>query len=59
MFSFGENANKLHGKTDFANIFCFFSSWDDGTTWKKSVGQGNGKLILCLNVVQYGIVNKQ
>ena len=44
---------------DFANIFCFFSGWDDGTTWKKSEGQGNGKLILWLDVVQYGIVNKR
>ena len=44
---------------DFANIFCFFSGWNDGTMWKKSVGQRNGKLILCLNVVQYGIVDKR
>ena len=43
---------------DFANIFCFFSGWDDGTMCKKSEGQGSGKLILWLNVVQYGIVNK-
>ena len=44
---------------DFANIFCFFSGRDDGTAWKKTEGQGNGKLILWLDVVQYGIVNKR
>ena len=44
---------------DFANIFCFFSGRDDGTARKKTEGLRNGKLILWLDVVQYGIVNKR
>ena len=44
---------------DFENIFCFFSGRDDGTAQKKTEGLGNGKLILWLDVVQYGIVNKR